>query len=154
MPQSLPSRGRAPFRNLPMAKGSRTALRLASSLRFLSFNWKLAERCYRTMLLFADVVRSCKAARRLCILTAYESIHDEIFHCRLFLSPSSSFSLSCPVPRAFIFLRLCKMYARSWNVQNLLQIAIFFDNESFWWKKEFRSCETLLCDSWREVLCV
>lgn len=33
---------------------------------------------------------------------------------------------------ALLFLRLCKTYARSWNVQNLLQIAIFFDNESFW----------------------
>lgn len=58
-PSSAVLRGRAPFRNLPMAKECPRGVcaRLASNPRFLSFNWKLAERrCYRTTLLLCTNV--------------------------------------------------------------------------------------------------
>lgn len=68
-PRPLAARGRAPFRNLPMAKGRfEDCARLASNPRFLSLNLKArGKKVYRTTLPPANVVCSYRETAYLCV---------------------------------------------------------------------------------------
>jgi len=152
----------------PKDRASRTALRPASNPRFLSFNWKLAERCYRTTLAF-DVVNSAATAKppawRLCI----RRLTTKFSHCSNFLRSLLSLSLCssvrvclsvylrlclCPcwlLSRFCSLLHLCKMYIPVCSTcQTLPEIfprhwdSFFFFFPPcffFYWKKSLLSCE-------------
>jgi len=118
---------------------SRTALRLASNPRFLSFNWKLAERCYRTTC-YRSTLSSSQLPRRLRDVYASGDLRAAFatkfsrrsnFPLCPSVRPSVYLCLCLSLSRAFI--RSCKMYA--WYVQcantppeihNLLDIGIPF----------------------------
>lgn len=108
---SLPSifpvlRSRASFRNLPMAKERprEVCARLASNPRFLSFNWKPAERrCYRTtLLLCTNVVCSyCEAANRVRLRQLRNVLTTK------FLTPLTFLALVLSLPFFFSFIYYC-----------------------------------------------